>query len=188
MYMQRLALLMLAAVMLVVLMVAQGRRNGKQPVMTAFSAPVPPYGWLQVSGAVDRSGTFPVFDINMTNSVIKMSNPRCAIALNETVVRQSLETQHGLSLVVVCPPSQREGYIKIAQIPASQRLVLGIHIAINRATADELELVPGIGPVLAEKIICYRQKNGDFARFDEILRVEGIAEKKLEQLKPFLII
>ncbi|MDR3231804.1 MAG: helix-hairpin-helix domain-containing protein [Synergistaceae bacterium] len=53
-------------------------------------------------------------------------------------------------------------------------------IDINRATAEELTALKGIGPVLARNIVEYRSRNGRFRSVDELLRVKGIGDKKLE--------
>jgi competence protein ComEA len=53
-------------------------------------------------------------------------------------------------------------------------------IDINRATAEELILLKGIGPVLAKNIVEYRRKNGPFGSVEELVRVKGIGVKKLE--------
>ena len=56
----------------------------------------------------------------------------------------------------------------------------------NLAPADSLELIPGIGPVLAQKIVAFREKAGPFLHIDSLVRVKGIGQEKLEQIKPYL--
>lgn len=54
---------------------------------------------------------------------------------------------------------------------------------INRASAKELESLPGIGPVLATRIIEYRKVNGPFLTVDELQKVPGIGGSKLSKFK-----
>lgn len=56
-------------------------------------------------------------------------------------------------------------------------------ININTATQTELELLPGIGPSTATKIIDYREENGKFENIEEIKNVPGIGEAKYENIK-----
>ena len=55
-------------------------------------------------------------------------------------------------------------------------------VNINTADADTLTALPGIGQVLAERILAYRQQNGSFRAVEEIMKVEGIGEKKAEAI------
>jgi competence protein ComEA len=56
-------------------------------------------------------------------------------------------------------------------------------IHLNTATADELDTLPGVGPVTAERILEYREQNGPFRSVDELDAVTGIGPKRLEQLR-----
>ena len=55
-------------------------------------------------------------------------------------------------------------------------------VNINTADADTLTALPGIGWVLAERIVAYRRQNGSFRAIEEITKVEGIGEKKAEAI------
>jgi competence protein ComEA len=63
----------------------------------------------------------------------------------------------------------------------------GSPVDLNAAGAAELDALPGIGPVLAQRIVDYRTSNGRFASVDDLRQVEGIGPKKFEQLKPLLV-
>lgn len=59
---------------------------------------------------------------------------------------------------------------------------------INEATADELASLPGIGDVLAERIIEYRASNGAFSSTEEIMNVYGIGESKFDAIKDYITV
>ena len=71
-----------------------------------------------------------------------------------------------------------------ARVPKSQ--FTGV-IPFNRASAIQLQQIPGIGPAMAERLIGFRaEKGGKVQRFEEFLDIKGIGEKKLEVLKKHL--
>lgn len=61
-------------------------------------------------------------------------------------------------------------------------------ININTANAMQLERLPGIGPVLAERIINYRQEVSGFRNPEELKNVKGIGDKKFEKIKDLISI
>lgn len=61
-------------------------------------------------------------------------------------------------------------------------------ININRADADRLQELPGIGPTYASRIIEWRKENGKFESVDQLLEIRGIGPKRLEKIKPLVIL
>jgi len=61
-------------------------------------------------------------------------------------------------------------------------------VNVNTATADELQSLPGIGPVLAEQIVEYRRQVGGFRRVDDLASVPGIGPKRLAEIRPFIVL
>jgi competence protein ComEA len=59
-------------------------------------------------------------------------------------------------------------------------------LSINQASATELESLPGVGPVLAERIVSFRESNGRFEAVEDLLEVPGIGEAKLEAIRDFV--
>ncbi|RNL80348.1 ComEA family DNA-binding protein [Nocardioides marmorisolisilvae] len=62
----------------------------------------------------------------------------------------------------------------------------GAPVSLNQATLEQLESLPGVGPVTAQKILDYRNAHGAFGSIDELLDVDGIGDKTLAQLAPHL--
>lgn len=64
----------------------------------------------------------------------------------------------------------------------------GAKININSADSSQLQTINGIGPSTAEKIIRYRTSKGAFKSIDDLKKVDGIGDKKLEKLRPYVTI
>ena len=61
-------------------------------------------------------------------------------------------------------------------------------IDINRADAEQLTALPGIGEVLAGRIVAYREENGSFLSTQELQNVDGIGEKRLDAILDLITI
>ena len=85
-------------------------------------------------------------------------------------------TLAGLSPVSVCA----------ADNPAANSMVETIHL--NQATAEELQLLPGVGPALAERIVIYRTEHGPFRSVDQLTEVRGVGQTKLAKFKEQLAV
>lgn len=57
---------------------------------------------------------------------------------------------------------------------------------LNTATIEELDRLPGIGPVLARRIVEFRERRGGFRRVEELLAIPGISERVWQELKPLV--
>ena len=57
-------------------------------------------------------------------------------------------------------------------------------VDINKATANDLQKLPGIGPSLAKQIVAYREKHGPFRRVEDLMAIKGIGFKKWKEIKP----
>lgn len=57
---------------------------------------------------------------------------------------------------------------------------------VNRATQEQLQTVPGIGPALARRIVEWRREHGPFETLEELLHVRGIGPRTLDRIRPYL--
>ena len=71
----------------------------------------------------------------------------------------------------------------VAPAPAEDGL-----LRINHATAAEMEGLPGVGPVLAERIVSHRDEIGGFEVVEDLLDVPGIGEAKLASLRDHIVV
>ena len=73
------------------------------------------------------------------------------------------------------------GHVLVAQ----ERLLLGLKLDVNRASAKELQLISGIGSVKARRIVDERSKRA-FENLDDLIRVHGVGPKTLDRIRDYL--
>jgi competence protein ComEA len=93
------------------------------------------------------------------------------------VMGESLATPPIISAPLPTQPTVRMGGV-----------TMGGLININTATQADLEMLPGVGPATAEKIIAHREANGPFATVEAIMDVPGIGEAKFAAMKDLITV
>lgn len=73
-------------------------------------------------------------------------------------------------------------------VQSASSVVCETTVNINAAGSEELETLPGIGPVKAQAIVDYRNANGNFSSIEELDNVEGIGVKTLEKISPCIVL
>ena len=81
-------------------------------------------------------------------------------------------------LILVAPP------LVVASGPDAKQE--SAPVDVNSASVEELMSVPGIGQVVAQRIVEFREKNGPYKSVDDLLKVQGIGEKSLAKLRDHL--
>jgi len=138
------------------------QHSRSQPVEIVLSQTEPPElsGELYIGGAVANPGIYPL---------------READTMLVLLLDAGVETDADLSHIELYIP--REGEEQSPQ-----------KIDINRAEPWLLEALPGIGEVLAQRIVDYRDDNGSFKRIEDLLKVSGIGEATFENIKDFITV
>ena len=72
----------------------------------------------------------------------------------------------------------------LAPLAASAATAGGV-VNVNTASSQQLQLLPRIGPSVADRIVEYRKENGKFATAEDLMLVRGVGESTFAQLKPY---
>ena len=86
------------------------------------------------------------------------------------------------------PPVSSLPLQQVRSMTGADCVLLGWPVPLNQAAADDLQLVPGIGPVLAERIVEVRGEQGGFRSFEDLGAIKGIGPKKLGALRLYLFV
>ena len=74
-------------------------------------------------------------------------------------------------------------FLPLAANAAAASAATAEKVDVNRATAPELESLPGVGPSLAQRILDYRKEHGPFQRIEDLMNVQGIGEKNFLRIR-----
>ncbi len=178
--MQRIIIVALA-ILITLPVVLKSRVRGVKPLSAAFSVITSGSGLVRISGDVIHPGIYTVTANMLTNGAIKMALPARPFAGLLPVGSEIRPFAQGDHLQLAL---QKDGtvVIKVGVMTVNERIVLEIPLDINAMNAADFELLPGIGPSVAQRIIEYRQKNGGKMLVKELQMVEGIGEKKYKTL------
>ena len=123
--------------------------------------------------------------IQTTKTVYETVPPETVVVLREVLVTLPPETTSPTPETTAPPvKSTSSGSTNTSGKKTSQSKV-SFPVNINTASKKELDALPGIGEVLAQRIIDYRNAHGAFGSVDELVKVKGIGEKTLAKLKPY---
>ena len=84
------------------------------------------------------------------------------------------ETAAGTGSCVTCTSAAEVSEPETSGVPAV--------LNINTASSEELQTLPGIGPVLADRIVVYRQQHGPFHSSRDLMNIKGIGEERFSRL------
>jgi competence protein ComEA len=148
------------------------------PVRVAAPAATAPRAtiFVNVVGAVRRPGLYRLREGSRVATAVSRAGGATRRAQLELVNLAALVSD-GEQIVV-----PRRGVGGVVGAPAGGAAAGG-PVHLNSATLEQLDALPGIGPVTAEKILAYRQEHGAFGSVDELDAVPGIGPARLEQLR-----
>jgi competence protein ComEA len=165
-----------------------GGGGGSTPAVTPLQAPVRPKAAAQkllvvdVAGAVRRPGLYRLRSGSRIDDAIASAGGPTAKAQLDTV-NLAAPIADGEQVVV---PGRGPGGVAAASSPAAGSSPTA-PLDLNSATLEQLEGLPGIGPVTAQKILDYRQQHGAFHSVEELQGVPGIGPAHMAQLKGLVI-
>ena len=138
--------------------------------------------FVDVKGAVWKPGVYEVEPGKRVIDVVKLANPRPDADMDALNLAALLKDQQRIFI----PPKAVQGIETAAEeIPqtAGSGSFSASRVNINLAVKEQLENLPGIGPVRAQRIIEYRNAHGPFDDIDGLKQVEGIGSKIFDKIK-----
>jgi len=161
--------------------IATQRGSGDDLVIRVEPVTTPTSVVVYVHGAVRRAGLYEVASDARVASVVELAGPLETADL--TRVAMAERVRDGQTIVVPFRSAAASG----TTVPDTGEPGNGAEaerdnrIDINSATAEDFERLPGVGPVLAQRIVAYREEHGPFRSVDELANVAGISERMVAE-------
>lgn len=170
-------LVLLAAVAVIVGAGALFVARRPAPSIRIFDAPAPSALLVQVDGAVQRPGLYRLPEGARAADAIAEAGGASAEA-DLGLLNQARRLRDGERLTV-----PRRALAPVPSSPGNPHPV-----DLNSASVEMLDALPGIGPVLAGRIVAYRERHGPFHRLEDLLQVDGIGPRLLDRIRPLVVI
>jgi len=170
------AVSVILAVIPFILYLLMSRVDSKGPVLSSFN-----FQNIAVE-IVAGNGTSGIYFVDQETSAAQLFSFLELEAINADGIR----LQNGMKIRFV--PDGDEQVVVVERMAAASLLALGLPLDINTVRPDDLKLIPGVGEVLAENIVAWRERIGRFEKLDQLMEVKGIKEKKLSKLRPYLYV
>ena len=158
-----------------------GRGTGETPPLLAGPVPATSVGsvdapmiTVHVAGMVSRPGLVALAEGSRVADAVVAAGGLLPGAQTESI-NLAAHVADGEQIVVPGPAGQSP--------PVGSGGSGDKKIHLNAATASELDALPGVGPVIAERIVSFREQNGPFQALEDLLDIPGIGEAKLAELR-----
>lgn len=128
-----------------------------------------------------------IFGVIVVLSVLRIVVSKSIVSSPTNHAQIVKEFQHRSALIEREQLIQSQKYDGIEAVePKTETDEMVAPININSSSKADLIRLPGIGETYAQRIIEYRETNGDFTSVDDLVKVKGIGKRTLEKIKPFI--
>ena len=174
---QKRALLIIGSLILVlsVFIVARGNSQPDEAMEVIPITIAEPEIFVDVTGAVNKPGVYTLTGKSRVIDAIKAAGDS-APGADLSTINLARVLNDGEQIYVDSTVVNRNG-VRVSKTVRSGP------ININRATAQQLDALDGVGPVIAQRIVDYRKINGSFLTIDDLQKVSGIGAAKFAQIK-----
>lgn len=174
----------MCAALLLLMLSMKNRKSQELPVHTVFRVLSSGSMYVKVTGAVVHPGVYVLPANSLAGSVISLAAPVPPHSLymgDAAAVRPLL---NGAAVRLFMQPDGKS-LLTVGQMTIPEQMLLGIPLDISTMNEADFARLPGVGPVLAKRIVKYRQNNGDILCVRDLISVEGIGEKKYSRIRSY---
>jgi len=139
---------------------------------------------VEVEGAVRNRGIYPLGKGgSVGEAVAKAGGTSGGFSLAPEAAAVKIERS---GLLTVPEDGENRGGAGFRSLDPQKMKVLSIPININTAKVEELDVLPGVGPKMAQAIVAYREAHGKFSALEDLQKVKGLGPMKFAAIRPHL--
>lgn len=140
--------------------------------------------WVEVDGPVRNRGIYPLEKgKSFSEAVAKAGGTSGGFSLSPESAAVKIEKS---GLLKVPWEGENRGGATFHSLDPSKMKVLSIPININTAKVEELDILPGVGPKMAQAIVDFREAHGKFSTLEDLQKVKGLGPRKFAAIRPHL--
>ena len=140
--------------------------------------------WVEVDGPVRNRGIYPLKKgESVLDALGKAGGPIGSLSLPPDLSAVRIEKS---GLLKLASEGENRGRASLQSLDPQKMKVLSIPININTAGVAELNVLPGVGPKLAQAIVDFREGHGNFSSLEDLRKVKGLGSKKFAAIRPHL--
>lgn len=136
---------------------------------------------VYINGEVDKPGVYKLKNGSIVEDLVKQAGgytPEANVQSRLNLAKKLKDEDY-----VYIEKKLEPGAVSAGAVPASTGVMGNGKINLNSASLSELDKIPGIGPVTAQKIIDYREKHGAFNSIDDLKKLGGIGDKTIDKFR-----
>lgn len=177
-------ILLLCAIVISFPVIYKSRPGADRSAGAAFSVQSSSRGYVRINGEVRHAGMYAIPANKMAIGAIKMAVPVSSHVNMFADINAGEYLDNGTALHVSSRP---DGVLVLTKslMSTNERIVMGVALDINSMNEADFDRIPGIGPVMAKRIVAYRQNNGGLMAAADLINVAGIGDKKYKQLMKY---
>ncbi|MDD2558192.1 MAG: helix-hairpin-helix domain-containing protein [Desulfuromonadaceae bacterium] len=155
-------------------------REGEDPAV--FVSALQQHVWVE---AERSNGERQIYDVNVAGAVDKMT---VWLEINSSIEGNLMPLTHVSGQhIEISEDILKNRHTETTWMRASTRMTLGVLLHPDRMSTADWQDIAGIGPVLAQKITTWRQKNGDFVSISRLQQVKGVGPKTIASLRHWFL-
>ena len=157
---------------------------GRDQVLSFAAPPAGDEIWVEVDGPVRNRGIYP---LEKGKSVLEAMEKAGGSAGNLGLSPDAGAMKISKSgLLKVSGEGEGRAHAALTPFDPAKMKVLSIPVNINTAGAEELDILPGVGPKMAQAIVAFREAHGKFSALEDLQKVKGLGPKKFAAIRPHI--